>query len=420
MTVKQFWIFFVLLVSARLAAQPSFFTHPVIDQIKTLQVNVEGIPMSLPVIKLNDQKSILIQFDEMSHDSKNYYYSIHHCNADWTLSSLPDMQAINGFSSGMITQSALSINTTFLYTHYWLRFPNENTQMKISGNYVVTIFEDNDPEKVVAYACFSVVDPRVIIRGSYRGNTDIELNGRYQQLDFTIDNTNFPIRDVFSEMHVLVRQNDRRDNEVFNVQPTYTSQSLQTFTNNKALIFQGGNSYRQFDLSSLYLGAIGVKQIQYIAPYYHATLYDDAIRAGRSFEKEPDVHGNFLIHLQNHSHPEVEADYVFVHFTLPDPNPLFEGSLYLSGNFVYNSFDVNDRMNYDGKSQAYEKTLLVKQGGYNYLYLYVPKGDSQGSTFPIEGSHWQTDNQYAVYVYYRPQGDLYDQLIGFKTIDSIR
>jgi hypothetical protein len=145
-------------------------------------------------------------------------------------------------------------------------------------------------------------------------------------------------------------------------------------------------------------------------------LYDDAIRADRSFEKEPDVHGNYLINLQNHTQPEIEADYIYVHFTLPDEHPLFEGSLYLSGNFVYNQFNDSDRLDYNGQHQAYQQTLLLKQGGYNYLYLYVPKGDSIGSAFPIEGSYWQTDNQYAIYAYYRPMGDRYDRLIGFTTI----
>jgi len=415
--MKRLIFSFSVLFSWCVMAQTSFFTHPVSDRIKTLQVNVEGSPMSLPVIKLNDQKNIVIQFDEMSHDSKNYYYSIQHCDADWTLSTISDMEAIDGYTTGTITESALSVNTTFLYTHYSLRFPNENTRMKLSGNYVVTIYEDNDPDKVIAYACFSVVDPHVIIRGTVRGNTDTEMNGRYQQLDFTIDNTNYPIRDVFSELHVVVRQNDRRDNEVVNIQPTYTTQSLQTYSNNKALIFEGGNSYRQFDISSVYLAAVGVNKIQFMSPYYHTMLYDDLIRAGRSFEKEVDVHGNYLINIQNHSQDETEADYMYVHFSLPDEHPLFEGSLHLSGSFVYNQFNDSDRMNYNGQRQAYEQTLLLKQGGYNYLYLYTPKGATTGSSFPIEGSYWQTDNQYAIYTYYRPTGDRYDQLIGFTTIE---
>jgi hypothetical protein len=414
--VKRLLLSFSVLLSWSVMAQTSYFTHPVSDQIKTLQVNVDGSPMSLPVISLTDQKVIVIQFDEMSHDSKNYYYSIRHCDADWTLSNVSNMEAIDGYSTGTITESALSVNTTFLYTHYWLRFPNENTQMKLSGNYVVTIYEDNDPDKVVAYACFSVVEAHVTIQGTVRGNTDTEMNGRYQQLDFTIDNSNFPIRDVFSELHVVVRQNDRRDNEVSNIKPTYTTQSLQTYSNNKSLIFEGGNSYRQFDISSVYLAAVGVHNIQFESPYYHAMLYDDAIRADRSFEKEPDVHGNYLINLQNHTQPEIEADYIYVHFTLPDEHPLFEGSLYLSGNFVYNQFNDSDRLDYNGQHQAYQQTLLLKQGGYNYLYLYVPKGGSVGSTFPIEGSYWQTDNQYVIYAYYRPMGDRYDRLIGFTTI----
>ena len=411
-------LFFALFVCSLAAqGQEHFRTMPLTEHIKTLQVGIDGVKMSLPVIGLNDSQVIAIQFDEMSHDKKNYYYSIQHCNADWTLSSISDMEAIDGSTTGMITDEATSFNATFLYTHYRLTFPNSDTRMKLSGNYRVKIYEDNDPEKTIAIACFSVVDPHVAITASVRGNTDAEINRRYQQVEFTIDNSKYAIRDVFSDLKILIRQNNRIDNQVFGIQPTYTTPGQQSYVNNRALIFEGGNEYRSFDCSSIYTFGAGVDNVRYVAPYYHATLFGDVVRAARAYEKTRDVNGRFVVNLQNDDNDNVNADYMFVHFSLPTDHPLFEGSIYLCGDLTYNIFDKNSRMEYNAAHNAYEQAVLLKQGGYNYLYAFVRKGDTAASLQPVEGSYWQTQNQYDIYVYHRAWGERYDRLICVKSFE---
>lgn len=399
------------------SAQEYFRTMPVSDRIKTLQVGVDGEKLSLPVIPLNGTGAISVQFDEMSHEVKNYYYSIHHCNADWTPSSILDMEAVDGVPVGLISDYEPSINTTFLYTHYSVKFPNDQVKFKLSGNYRVMIFEDNNPDKLVAVACFSVVDPKVSVTATVRGNTDVEINRRMQQLDFEIDNSQFPVKDVFSELKVLVRQNRRYDNQVFDVKPSYTTPTKQRYVNNPSLIFEGGNEYRSFDCSSVYTFGGGVENIRYFAPYYHVSLYPDAPRAGKAYEKLSDVNGRYVVGVQEYEDDEKTADYMLVHFSIPTEKPFFEGSLYLSGDLNYNLFDRNVRMEYNAQHNAYEQTVLLKQGGYNYMYAFVKKGETSGSLLPFEGSLWQTSNEYEIYTYYRGWGQRYDQLIGVQVVE---
>jgi hypothetical protein len=408
----------LLCLSLCVLGQEHFCTMPLSEHIKTVQVGVYGQKMSLPVIQLNNDTDVIsISFDEMSHDSKNYYYEIRHCNADWTLSNIADMEAIDGFSIGTVSDYATSFNTTFLYTHYSLKFPNERVRFKVSGNYRVTVYEDNDPEKVVAVACFSVVDPKVAITATIRGNTDAEMNGRYQQLDFYIDNSQFTMRDVFSELKILVRQNNRYDNQVYGVQPTFTTRSKQSYVNNRALIFEGGNEYRSFDCSSLYTFSGNIDNIRYYAPYYHVNLLPDLSRDGKAYQRFSDVNGRYVVCLQNDDNNAVDADYFLVHFIVSTENPYFEGSLYICGDLNYNLFNRDNRMAYNAQHQAYEQTVLLKQGGYNYLYAFVKKGETAGSLQPIEGSLWQTQNEYTIYAYYRGWGERYDRLIGVQVVE---
>ncbi|MFA5047144.1 MAG: DUF5103 domain-containing protein, partial [Paludibacter sp.] len=214
------------LVSLTLIAQETYRTQIYEPKIKTLQIGVNGETLGLPIIELNSSNVLLISFDEMSHESHFYSYEVLHCDADWTISKqLNSGEYLTGFTSGSITDYTTSLNTTFLYTHYKFMLPNDEMGFKISGNYVVLIYEDNQKDKPIAQACFSIVDPQVSITTTVRGNTDTELNGRLQQLDFEVNLNGYSVRDPQSEIKVVVRQNNRIDNEVTDIKPTFMSGS---------------------------------------------------------------------------------------------------------------------------------------------------------------------------------------------------
>ena len=78
--------------------------------------------------------------------------------------------------------------------------------------------------------------------------------------------------------------------------------------------------------------------------------------------------------------------------------------------------DERSKMGYNFDTGQYEKAVLMKQGSYNYQYLFVPNGSTTGQTAPLEGDFYQTQNEYSIYVYYRPMGARYDRLIGVTTV----
>jgi hypothetical protein len=67
-------------------------------------------------------------------------------------------------------------------------------------------------------------------------------------------------------------------------------------------------------------------------------------------------------------------------------------------------------------TSAYELTLLLKQGYYNYQYVYVPQGATSADHTNIEGSFWQTENDYLLFVYYSDFSARYDRLVGFRLV----
>ena len=293
-------LFFLLAISfcLSLSAQTVYRTQLFHPNIKTLQINVQGETMGLPIVELNGSSVLQLSFDEMSHEAHSYSYKVQHCNADWTLSSLNSNEYIAGFTTGNITDYVQSLNTTFLYTHYKLNLPNDDMNFKLSGNYVVEIYEDNQTDKPIACACFSIVEPRINITANLRGNTDTEVNGRLQQLDVEVNLSGYPVRDAVSEVKMIVRQNNRFDNQVSDIKPTYFSGSKLSYINNKMLIFDGGYEYHRFDISSVYAAGVGVAGVKFQQGFYHAMLYDDKLQTSKLYMQEMDVNGRFVVNMQ--------------------------------------------------------------------------------------------------------------------------
>ncbi len=384
--------------------------------VHTLRIRyVDGEVMQRPFLQLKGEDVLEISFDELSHTTKNYTYTVLHLNADYTPSELQSFEYLQGFTTADITDYDYSLNTQQLYTHYRFTFPNDDMKPLVSGNYAIKIYEDGDPENVVAYQTFCVVDPQVGIEATVRGNTDIELSGRYQQLDIDVNTSALDITDP-SYIRLFVQQNGRWDNSVFAPRPTYVESNRLRYINNRQLIFEGGNEFRRFDIASVYFMGENVDKIDFDHNYYNAFLFPDANNATLPYTTELDANGQYIINAERTDDDDYEADYMWVHFLLPQPTPWFDGTLYVNGDLTHNMLSPMNRMQYDETNKCYFLALYLKQGGYDYQYLFRSTNALSATTQRMEGSHWQSQNEYTIYVYYHPFGGRYDQLIGLKRL----
>lgn len=395
---------------------PIFRTESFRSNIRSVQIyNYIREPL-YPVFELGSDESVLLKFDDLAPEINSYAYKIVHCNANWQADDLSESQYINGFTGDLIDNFERSINTFVPYTHYELEFPNENASPTISGNYVIFVYDTEDPNTAILTARFMVTESVVSLTCTKSPNTDIDVEKTHQQVNLSISYPQFNISQPSTDLKVVIQQNNRTDNEVVIDSPTYYELNKVSYRLNKNLIFDAGNEFRTFDISSLYVLDHDVKSMNYYKPFYHATLYNSEIRAKKQYEPWLTVSGRYIVNAHGKSDPDLEADYVFVHFTLPMEAPFIDGKIYILGEATGYKYTPENRMDYNYETRAYQATLLLKQGGYNYLYAYLPDGSQTGFTRPIEGDFWQTNNEYATFVYYHPFGGLYDQLIGFNVV----
>ena len=407
---------------------------PVSAELRTLRVrmladalaeqNGERPSMQRPFLYLDngivdgqdENNTLEISFDEMSHDVHFYTYTVCHLNADGNPSALLSSEYLSGFTTMDITDYQHSINTQRDYTHYRFNFPNEDMQLLASGLYALHIYEDGDRDKTIAWVPFAVVDPKVTIDANAHSKTIKELNGHYQQVDIDVSMTDLVLRDP-QEFTLVVRQNGRTDNAAILRQPTFVESKRLRYINHPSLVFEGGNEYRHFDAYSAYYAGTGIERIAYDNRDYHVLLFPDEPREG-VYMHEYDVDGQYRVNAERTSDPDTEAEYMWVHWLFVCEQPWFDGAVYVCGDLFDNEMSLRNRMQYDPEQGAYYLTSLVKQGGYDYQYRFLPKGEHAASTLRTDGAYWQTQNEYTIYVFYRPFGARADQLVGLQRLSS--
>jgi hypothetical protein len=376
------------------------------SDIRSLTLEMEGNRLAPPILTLGSSDSLTIGFDQMGDERQYLRYSIELCNADWTPSELVDAEVFDGFNYGDIENYAFSRATVTHYVHYSITLPNNDYQFNLSGNYLLKVYPENDPDNILLQARFMVEESAVNISGSVTSRTDIDYNDANQQLSLEINTNNTRIRDVNTDLRVYITQNGRQDNEVLLSHPTRLMSSRVIYEHIPALIFPAGNEYHRFEsINNLYPG-MGEDHIEYHPPFYHHILNLDRPR--------------YFIREYNADDSDIEADYTFVFFSL-DMLEIPDADVYLDGDFMLRKFNDNSRMEYNPATGRYEKLLKLKQGAYNYQYLVVDKYNPKfASTMPIEGNHYETVNEYLVRVYYRTPGERYDRLLGVGMLYSGR
>ena len=395
-------------------AQQVYRTDVYNNSIKTLQVKRVGEMLSAPYIALNKNEQIEVNFDVIDYESGEYTYAIIHCDADWKQSFLQPLEYMSGFQGMPITDYVGASATTTHYMNYRLLLPNDDVQFKVSGNYAVQVFAEDNPRQAVLTACFSIVEPKVQIEAQVSSNTDIDFNQSHQQLSFHLLHKDLPLYQPETELKVQVMQNNRQDTKVQHLLPQRREPNRLIYEHLRTLIFPAGNEYRRFEFLSNKYNGMGVEDISFHNPYYHITLYPDPIRSITPYIYDQDQNGRFVINSSGTSEPDTEADYNIVHFSLPSP-PILDGDVYLCGDLFHNIYDEKSKMEYNFDTECYEKAVLLKQGLYNYQYIILPRGKEKGETSPLEGDFYTAENEYTILIYYRPMGERYDRLIGVWT-----
>ena len=406
----------IVVATAMMMAGTINARHAIYDpQIKSLQVVVNKDWLSPPIMRLRSNDVLNIGFDELSHDYHRYIYRVEHCEADWTPStSLFESDWLEGFNSNPIDDYDLSMNTTMAYTHYRFQIPNDRMQLRLSGNYRIHIYENDDDAREVMTIDFSVAEQSMPLAMSVTTNTDIDTNVSHQQVSMTLNYGVERVTDPANQLRVVVMQNGREDNWKVNPKPTILTGSGAEWQHSRELIFDAGNEYRKYEVLDVSHPTMGIDHIHWNGEEYEVYPFVDEPRPNYLYDE--DANGSFFIRNSDNWQIETTCEYVWVMYRMKCP-PLPDGQMVIDGWWTTDTNPNIYEMVYDKKAGMYTARILQKQGYYSYHYLWQ-QPDGRKRFAPSEGSFYQTENRYQVLVYYRGINDNYWRLTAFRRYSS--
>jgi hypothetical protein len=380
------------------------------NEIKTVRLFQQGNPLSPAVIRMG-QWNLMLDFDDLTTERDNYNARIVHCNHDWTPSTLQQLDFMPSFNEFPVNNSEFSVDTHIPYVHYWLTLPG----VKIPGNYVVVVYRGTDKEDIVLSKRFMVYDQRVTFLKDDNlvgAGSVADVN---QQLNFTVNHSKLEVPNPSQDMHVSIRQNQRWDNFSQDLKPSFVrdiQKEMEYHYFDEAKMFKGGNEFRFFDVRSLNYPGRNVAYVDKANKPFDVYLGKDKSRMNEVYGQYDDLDGNFI--LDNYDYRDLAfSNYAYVNFSLVSP-PV-NGDVYVTGAFNYWHLNRKNKMAYDSSQNIYKARILLKQGFYDYQY-YVRS--SELPPYHFEGSYYQTQNKYEVFIYYRPFQPRADLLVGYFRLEE--
>lgn len=386
------------------------------SRFQTLKIEKEDEFMAVPVCRLGTSDRIVISFDEIGEENSYLSARLIHCNSDWKPSSLVESEYLDGFNTTDIEDYAYSTNTFIHYVNYRLEIPNEEMRPMVSGNYVVQIYDRDEPSETLVQARFRVLEPLMKVGAGVTTRTDKGVNDRWQQLSVIVDGEGLEDFNPYQDLKVELMQNNRDLTSRFLPSPLRTMGKKVVYEHQPSLIFPASNEYRRFESTSVRFPGMNVDSTRYVGELYHTWVRADYPRADHNYDFDRTQHGRFLVKEYNATDSNIGADYIMVHFFLDMPE-LIGRDVYVDGEFNYHHLNDRNRMRYSGVSGGYELNIPLKQGAYNYQYVTLPRGENGlGSTSEIEGDKYETENEYNIFVYLRRPGERYERLVGAATV----
>jgi hypothetical protein len=391
------------------------------ENIRTVQFNVQNVSLSLPVIALNGGEVLELSFDDLSGEYQDYSYTVIHCDRNWKPTDIPSSEYITGFLEENVMNYDFSFNTVQKFIHYKLAFPNQNFRMNISGNYVLVVYRDFDRNKPIITRRFRVYEKLVDVKAEVRMPMEIIKRRTHHQVNVQVLHPDYRIQNPVGDLSIQIQQNYRWDNMKTDMKPIFINEGKVTYDNMGDVVFEGGNEYRWLDMRSLRYHPENVRSIWYDPDSLknHIFMLPDKPFNKDHYVSVPDMNGAFAIEVREGNDPDRDSDYALVHFQFKYDTPVMDGGIYLFGGLTEWQIQPRYRMEYSYRDGLYECTAYLKQGYYNYQYLYVRDGETEGEVELSEASFYAARQIYTFYVYHAQMGQRYDRLIGHTIISSM-
>ena len=381
-------------------------------QIKTILLHRTGWDLSMPVVYIKEDESLSLHFDYLGKPDNDYSYQLLNCTYNWQINDVAEHRYLEGFNDVPIYDYYPSRNTTRYYTHFQTNIPNEELKILQSGNYLLRVYKSSEPDDIVFTRKLCFAERLTSITA--RINKPDEL---HQEIMLQIDLSELELINPLAEIKVVVLKNYNWSDQVQITSPPILRDDMLFLDMPYQIMAKGGNEYRYFDTKNTKFVSERVDYIDYQAPEFHFFLKPDKLKQFDPYFSSTDLNGRFFIEIPDAHDRHTESDYVHVHFTLESQQP-FDADVYIYGALTDWQTNESNFMTYDHNKKCYRRSLLLKQGYFNYSYVLKDFNKDELSFAITEGNHSETENDYLIFVYFCQNMSEFDRLVGYTIVNS--
>jgi len=393
-----------------------YYDYVYYDHLKSVKLSHSGLVTSLPIIDLGQRGALRLSFDDLEGGHNYYSYEVIHCDRNWNPSEIDKIEYIDGYELEDVESVDFSSGTLQNYSHYRITLPNEEMSWTLSGNYILVVYEGDDDDKIpVITRRFMVVEPLLKVGLSVKKPLDVSMINTHHKIEISAYNDQFRIPNPKQELSATVLQNGRWDNAVYNLPPNFEVRNTIQWSRSDQIVFPALKEFRNFDFRSLKYTSEFVHSIDLNKDDNEVVLFLAEKRTFRNFLSDVDADGSFVITNFDFDDPQISSDYANVHFSL-ESERIFEKEVYVIGAFTDWQARPEFKLEYDDKNSLYFGQARLKQGYYDYMFATEKDGVLESES--LEGSRFETSNQYTFLLYYAEFGSRYDRLIGANSITS--
>lgn len=378
------------------------------DLIRSIHLHKSGNPRSAPFIELGSNDQLLLQFDMLEFDSRQFIATFSHYDKNWVPSSIPPDFYIDGLQQIYLPAGQLNRNNRPTYRHYSFTFPNQQFSFSKSGNYMLQI-EDSETGFLIFSLPFFVYENAGDIRSSietYSGNGDYRVQhspeSRFMIPEF-VDQPQFDLDFYYYQNRFWGRPTHANEVDFSSPESIYAKVSQER-------MFTGDYEFLLLNLDPLSQQNPQIFEYLPAETPPKAILYDD-YRGFLTTSNQPikNRFGDF----SNQLHTE----YANVLFSLsadiqPDELP----EIYLVGDFTNWAIKSSNKLVYNNESERWQTSAIIKKGAYSYKYILFEEGGVNDLYF--DDGFIRTEQEYHLLVYYGDNLQFYDRLLQFNEFYS--
>lgn len=391
------------------------------SNIRSVKFHAYGDPLAYPIMRLNSGDQLELHFDDLDADVKYYSYTFILCNADWTPALLSQFDYMRGFSNVRINTYRNSSIALTRYTHYMATLPDKNTYPARSGNYILKVFTNGDTTQTVFTKRFLVLESKVSAGATVLQPFNAAFSKTHQKIQFSVNVQTIKPTNIFQQIKVVILQNNRWDNAITNLQPTFIRQNILEYNTENDGLFKAQKEWRWVNLTSLRLQTERIEKGDYTNRGQTLYIKPESERVGFRYTYYRDLNGMYQLGNIENNNPYWQGDYagVWFRYITPTGKPYADKDLYVFGELTNYEFSESNKMIFNAETGMYENKQMLKQGNYDYIYLLRDPKTRETSSDITEGNWWDTENNYTILVYYRPLGGRADELVGITQINSL-